>query len=515
MSIAKTYAVSLIGLRGELIEVEADIASNLPSFVLVGLPDASLSEATARVRSACQNSGMSLPARKITVNLSPASTPKYGSSFDLAIAVAILVASGQLNRGAVESCLFIGELGLDGSIRPVNGVLPAALAAATKGFRRIVVPASKYDEAALAEGIEVLPLSNLRELVQVLSGTTRVSIPKGTGEGGLVAENTKDLADVLGQPEAVNALIVAAAGGHHISLIGSPGSGKTMLAERLVTILPDLPPSQAIEVAAIHSLVGLGEYSSSNFSLRPSFQAPHHSASLASVIGGGSGLPKPGAVSLAHRGVLFLDELLEFQNNVIQSLREPLESRSITISRTAGQAVFPAGFQLVVAANPCPCGNFGVAKLVCQCTPVARQRYATKLSGPIFDRIDIRLRVQPVTKLYAQMHSDLLGTTSSAEALARVTSARTAAGERLKSTRFETNSQVTASYLRTKLKLAAATTKDLTRALELNRISMRGFDRCLRLAWTLADLDGSTSPTSDHIALSLNLRSPDVAVASA
>lgn len=509
MNIAKTHAVSLIGLTGEIIEVEADISSNLPSFVLVGLPDASLSEATSRVRSACQNSGLSLPARRITVNLSPASVPKFGSSFDLAIAVSILVASGQLPASAVEGCLFVGELALDGSVKPVNGVLPATLAAAKRNFQKVVVPAACYAEAKLVEQVEVLPLGTLRELARVLSGEQAAVIP--SGEQPIVGTTTepKDLSDVIGQPDAVEALVVAAAGGHHISLIGSPGSGKTMLAERLPTILPELTLEQAIESTAIRSLLGKAGSEAQLLSRIPQFQAPHHSASMAAIIGGGTGMPRPGAVSLAHRGVLFLDELLEFQNHVIQCLREPLESRTITISRSAGQAVFPAAFQLVVAANPCACGNFGVAKLTCTCNAAARQRYANRLSGPVFDRIDIRLQVQPVSAAYAQLKIGQEHSLTSNQARYRVIQARAAARERLSATRFETNQQVSASYLRSKLKLSNEVTRDLIRALESKRISMRGFDRVQRLAWTLCDLDGATSPTAEHIFRAMNLRGND------
>lgn len=514
MGLAKAYAVSLMGLSGSLVEVEADISSALPSFVLVGLPDASLSEATSRVRSACHNSGFDLPPRKITVNLSPASVPKYGSSFDLSIAVAILVAAGLVPASVAHQSLFIGELGLDGSIRAVQGVLPAALNAKRAGFRKIICPVANCREAQLVEGLEVIAEPNLKQLLRVLRGEIAATTNLQSTQSPPKDLDGVDLQDVIGQPEAVEALIVAAAGGHHISLIGSPGSGKTMLAERLNTILPTLSIEAAIEVAAVHSLIGSSDaFLGGSVKQTAQFQAPHHSASMAAVIGGGLGLPKPGAISLAHRGVLFLDEVLEFQTHVIQSLREPLESRKITISRSAGHAVFPANFQLIIAANPCPCGNFGSTKKPCQCTALARNRYQSRLSGPIFDRIDIRLGINPVNPLYAQVQGQLEPTISSEQARKRVANARAAAADRLSGTRFETNAQVSSSYLRTKLKLPVRVTRELMKALEQQRISMRGFDRCLRLAWTLADVEGKSEPDASDLARALNLRGPDSPVA--
>ena len=283
-----------------------------------------------------------------------------------------------------------------------------------------------------------------------------------------------------------------------------------MLAERLPTILPELSQEQAIEVAAIHSLVGSGQVFSGNaISRSPQFQAPHHSASMASVIGGGLGLPRPGAISLAHHGVLFLDEITEFQNNVLQSLREPLESRKITISRSAGQAIYPANFQLVVAANPCACGNYGSAKVPCSCTVVSRQKYLNRLKGPLFDRIDLRLQIQPVGTLLTRLLQEQVSAMSSAQARTLATQARGASAERLAKTRFESNAEVSASYLRGRLKLAPAATKTLVRALDKGLISMRGYDRCLRVAWTIADLEGATSPDESMIARAMTLRGAD------
>lgn len=507
--LAKVNAISLIGLVGGLVEVEVDIANGLPSFTLVGLPDASLSESSARVKAACINSGFEIPARRITVNLSPAALPKYGSGFDLAIALGILVANQQVKPKLVADVVFIGELGLDGSLRTVTGTLAAVLQAKKLGFKKVAVPKSSDREAKLVSGIEVISAGNLLALIAKLQGATdeasQIEIPEPQE---LLSE--LDLADVLGQEEAVFGLIVAAAGRHNISLVGSPGSGKTMLAERLPGILPELSHDQAIEVAAIHSLVGSSNYLGTNaLSLQPIIQAPHHSASSASIIGGGIGIPKPGAISLAHHGVLFLDEVTEFQNNALQSLREPLESKRITIARSAGQAVFPANFQLVLAANPCPCGNYGSRKVQCNCSVLSRQRYLTKLGGPLFDRIDIRLQVQPVNTLTLQL-ADSSSRYSSAWAKQQVQQARSAAKERLFGTRFEANSEVTPAYLRTKLKLARDVTKDLNRALEKGRLSMRGYDRCLRISWTLADLAGKISPGNEEVNRAMSLRGAEV-----
>lgn len=498
-----------MGLAGGLVEVEVDISNGLPAFILVGLPDASLSEATARVKAACLNSGFELPARRITVNLSPASLPKYGSGFDLAIALGLLVASGQVSADSVRDCVFIGELGLDGSIRAVTGALAAVMQAKRLGFKRVGTASASRSEASLVDGITVISAGNLSNLVAALQGSKEVE-PKPQLSKTASTSSELDLSDVIGQPEASQALLVAAAGRHNISLVGTPGSGKTMLAERLPGLLPDMTTEQAIEVAAVHSLVGSSEFVSENrLRLRPSFQAPHHSASSSAIIGGGLGVPRPGAISLAHFGVLFLDEVTEFQNHTLQSLREPLESRRITVARSAGQAVFPANFQFVVAANPCPCGNFGSKKVECQCSVLSRQRYLTKLGGPLFDRVDIRLQIQPVRSLISKLENQQTRMTT-AEARAKVVEARAAAKERLRDSRFESNAEVTSAYLRTKLKLPGAVTANLTRSLDRGTLSMRGFDRCLRLAWTLADLNGLSSPGADEITLAMGLRGLEI-----
>ena len=508
MALAKSYAISLLGLSGTVVEVEADISANLPGFVLVGLPDASLSEATSRVRAACANSGFPFPSRKITVNLSPASVPKSGSGFDLAIAVSVLLAM-QVMPEPSSKTLFVGELGLDGELKPVWGVLPIALAARAAGFETVVVPESNVAEAAVLSGISVTGVASIKDLVGQFRGevvpqhNTRFveqSLPRETFGSGL------DLDQVQGQSLAVQALVIAAAGGHHLSMIGSPGSGKTMLAERLPGILPPLTVEQALEVAAVESVLGQGS-GLTLLNLVPRLQTPHHTASVSAIVGGGMGFPRPGAVSRAHHGVLFLDEALEFQTPALEALREPLESGKVSIHRAAGTAQFPARFQLVLAANPCACGYSGSLTKPCTCTFTARRRYLGRLSGPIYDRIDIRLRIQPVRISEARGIGE--ANLSSAQAQEQVVAARAAAFERLAPLGLQLNSQLPTQHLRSRFHPGKTATRLLDKALSNGATSMRGYDRCLRLAWSIADLEGATRPTEDHIALAALLRGSD------
>ncbi|MFM5905620.1 MAG: YifB family Mg chelatase-like AAA ATPase [Micrococcales bacterium] len=512
MPLAKSYAVSLLGLSGTIIEVEADISANLPNFILIGLPDTSLSEATSRVRAACANSARPLPSKKITVNLSPASVPKSGSSFDLAIAISILAAQDPAIRESVSKSVHLGELGLDGSVRPVSGIIPMLLAAREAGFTRAIVPVENLSEAQLTLGISVFGCATLTQLCQFHGGDESVLADSFTvqRESPVKKQLATDLSDVVGQDHAIEALIVAASGGHHFSMIGTPGSGKTMLAERYLGILPELTPEHALEVTAVESL-HLGNLGGiQNLDLRPRFQNPHHTASVSSVIGGGSRFPRPGAVSLAHRGVLFLDEALEFQAPVLDSLREPLESGKVLIQRSGGAAKFPANFQLILAANPCSCGHFGSTKRHCECTYVSRKRYLSRLSGPLLDRIDIRLKIEPVSRLAKKMAEGKGGTTlTSSQALQRVLAARSHAANRLTKFGLERNSEIPGQLLRSELKPSRDSLRPLELALDRGQLSMRGFDRCLRLAWTLADLEASSSPSPQNVARAMELRSAD------
>jgi magnesium chelatase family protein len=508
MSLGYARSLALVGLRGIPVDIEVDARAGLPGMSLIGLTDRALGEAVERVRSALANSGVDLPARKLTVNLSPAALPKQGSAFDLAIAVAILVALGVVPGAGVEGAVLLGELALDGRLRPTAGILPATLAARDAGARTVLVPTANVEEASLVEGVRVVGVPSLREAA-IHAGATIPSAPvqplllEPTTERDRATAQPLDLADVLGQPDAVDALVTAAAGGHHLFLLGPPGAGKTMLAQRLPGILPPLTREQATQAACVRSLTELAALS--EIDTTPPFEAPHHTATAAAMVGGGGVVIRPGAVTRASGGVLFLDEAPEFHSAVLDCLREPLETGSVNILRASARATFPAQFQLVMAANPCPCGNYGVPRSECSCPPMARRRYLARLSGPLLDRVDIHLSVAKAT-IPRGISADM-PRVSSAQARQRVIAARTAAGERLRDTAWRTNAEVDGAYLRSRhLRLPAAVTRPIDRGLERGGLSMRGYDRVLRVAWTLADLDGATLPTLDHVGRALFLR---------
>ncbi len=510
MTVARTEAVALVGVGGQLVEVEADISDGLPGFVLIGLPDTSLGEARDRVRAAAANSGCALPPRKLTVNLSPAALPKQGASFDLAIAVAALAASDLVDRQSIDRVVHIGELGLDGRLRPVSGVLPAVLGAVRAGAERVMVPTANAAEATLVPGVRVVGVASLREAAIWHGGdfTPEEVEPLTLPAAAPRPESELDLGEVIGNRAAVEGLVVAAAGGHHTMMVGPPGSGKSMLAARLPGLLPDLDVESALEVSSIRSLCGLPL--SGELERRPPFESPHHSCSATALVGGGSGVLRPGAVSRASRGVLFLDEAPEFPAHVLDGLRQPLESGKIQLQRTAVGAVFPARFQLVLAANPCGCGQYGSRDVPCECTPFARRRYLTRVSGPLVDRIDIHLRLTRIDAAQFHLATDgAVDTTSTAEARVRVERARERAAVRLASTPWRLNSEVPGAWLRAEpQRLAAADTADMDRALEGGTLTMRGYDRVLRLAWTLADLDAQDRPDAGHVGAALALRRP-------
>jgi magnesium chelatase family protein len=504
MGLARTHSVALIGLAGSIVEVEADISTQLPGLKLIGLPDAALAESAERVRAAAKNSGCALNAHKLTVNLSPAALRKHGSGFDLAIALACLAADRVIAPESVGAVVHIGELALDGRLRPTPGMLPAVIAAARFGYRTVMVPAGNADEAALVPGIRVIGVASLRDALiwhGAALAPVEVEVLRGPVEEDRAEENL-DLLDVVGNDEAILALQVAAAGGHHVFMLGPPGAGKTMLAARLPGLLPDLAPDASLEVSSLRSLSGRPVVRS--LITRPPLEAPHHTITAAAMVGGGSGQIRPGAAARASHGVLFLDEAPEFGATVLDALRQPLESGRISIHRANAVAHFPARFQLVLAANPCPCGQFGAGE--CSCPPNARRRYLARLSGPLLDRIDIQLTVTRVTAAELRLAANG-GRLSSAVARERVLQARARAAERLADTPWTLNSEVQGTWLRGHgTRLGTPVTAMLDRALERGGITMRGYDRILRVAWSIADLTGVERPGPDEVGQALYLR---------
>ncbi|MCA5893246.1 YifB family Mg chelatase-like AAA ATPase [Isoptericola sp. NEAU-Y5] len=507
MGLGTTAAVALTGLTGHVVEVQAQLAASVPGFTLVGLPDAALHESRERVRAAVLSTGIAWPHRKIIVNLSPASLRKSGSSFDLAVAVAVLAGAGELPAGGLHRVVHLGELGLDGRLQPVRGVLPAVAAAVAAGYSDVVVAAGDADEARLVPGARVHGAASLAEVVLLHGGELRHVPdvePVRPVRQSFAGREPGDLRDVVGQLQARTALEVAAAGGHHLLFVGPPGAGKTMLAARLPGILPDLTPAEAVEVTAVHSVAGTFD-AGGGLVTRPPFEDPHHTATPAAIVGGGSGLARPGAVSRAHRGVLLLDEAPEFPARVLETLRQPLEAGELVLHRSGGATRYPARFQLVLAANPCPCGMASVNKgLDCSCTPMAKRRYFGRLSGPLLDRVDLQVEVRPVTR--ADRTAGASGEPSDAVAR-RVAAARSAARERLAGTPWTTNAEVPGGWLRERLGPGRAVLAPVEQMIDRGALSLRGADRVLRTAWTLADLDGAGSPRPDDVATAVTLRS--------
>ncbi|WP_329138641.1 YifB family Mg chelatase-like AAA ATPase [Streptomyces sp. NBC_00670] len=528
MGFARTCSVALVGVEGVVVEVQADLEPGVAAFTLVGLPDKSLTESKDRVRAAVVNSGSAWPQKKLTVGLSPASVPKSGSGFDLAVAAAVLGACERIDPRVLADIVMIGELGLDGRVRPVRGVLPAVLAAADAGYEQVVVPESAAAEAALVPGVSVLGVRSLRQLIAVLADEpvpdedpdtagrpdpllAGLRLPgAGAATGmhtiGAAAQDNghgHDLADVVGQHAARTAVEVAAAGGHHLFLEGPPGAGKTMLAERLPAVLPALTRQESLEVTAVHSVAGLLPTGKPLVDTAP-YCAPHHSATMQALVGGGQGIARPGAVSLAHRGILFLDEAPEFNSHALDALRQPLESGHVVIARSAGVVRFPAKFLMVLAANPCPCGRFSQRDTQCECPPSVIRRYQARLSGPLLDRVDLRVEVDPVSR--SQLTDVGARGEATATVAARVHAARERAAARLAGTPWSTNSEIPGRELRSRWHAVPGAMEEAEHQLERGALTARGIDRVLRVAWTIADLTGHDRPGVADVSLALQLR---------
>ncbi|MGY5763884.1 YifB family Mg chelatase-like AAA ATPase [Brachybacterium sp. DNPG3] len=537
MGHARTLSMSLSGIDGTLVEVEADVASGLPAFVIVGLPDSSMLQARERVRAALSRSGLGVAPRRLTINLTPAWHPKHGSGFDLAMAVAIADAQGELPGRGQRRTLHLGELGLDGRVRPIPGVLAALVAAREQGIEQAVVPLENMAEARLVDGISVHGAGHLRHVLHrwgaavdpdgAVDGGADGSGGLDAGadtDGGTSADGgarpqhaahgpiapgrpvlTPDFRDVVGQRIARRAAEIAAAGAHHLLMTGPPGAGKTMIASRLPGLLPDLDADEALAVSAIHSLSGRFD-PGDGLLRRPPYEAPHHTASTAAMVGGGSGIARPGAISRAHAGVLFLDEAPEFSARVLEALREPLETGDITLHRQRHVSRYPARFQLVMAANPCPCGMSYGRGDACRCTPQQQRRYRSRLSGPVRDRIDMHVDVPPADVLRVGTEEG----ESTAAIARRVACARDRQRERFADLPWRLNSQIPAPELHRRFAPEPAEKRLLDRRISQGAISLRGYDRVVRIAWTIADLAGEDRPGEPHVGEALHLRGEDI-----
>ena len=503
--VIRAYTGTVSGIGATQVTVEVSITGGGLGLFLVGLPDNAVRESEQRIRSAFENSGYRMTARKCVVNLAPADLRKEGSGYDLPIAVAILAATNQIVAERLEESWFVGELSLDGSVRGVRGVLPITAEARARGYKRIYVPRDNAMEAAVVEGIEVLGVESLAEVAASLNGEQEIfSVVHEVESSTLVEPYADDFADVKGQAHAKRALEIAAAGGHNVIMIGPPGSGKTMLARRMPTIMPPMTLDEALEITKIHSVAGKLGTTHGLMSQRP-FRAPHHMASPMALIGGGNS-PQPGEVSLAHNGVLFLDEMPEFGHSVLEVLRQPMEDKHITISRVRYSVDYPSNFTLVASMNPCPCGYYNHPDKECTCSPAAVRRYVGRISGPLMDRIDLHVEITPVSR-------EELSSSESAEPSSavreRVMRAREVQAERFRGTGIYTNTMMSSSMLRDLCPLSAEARRLLDGAMERLQLSARAYDRIIKVARTIADLDGAKDITPLHISEAITYRSLD------